>query len=184
MKKIITFISATIFLMSSTLFAGDAIKVLNNKKYNVSRVDGQIAYLLALHENFLDQMFSSANRNFSSIDKIGRGFFKYVDFINDDTAQNFFKNIVANIESGQAPAIRGGVVQISYMSYTNINGVVKGVQYQYVSDGKKITLVKQTNNNGMLLKAMYEYDATGRLLNVKEFNGNNLINQKQHRLII
>ncbi len=86
-----------------------------------------------------------------------------------------------SLENGKIPAVHNGMVNMYYSRYSNINGKVSEVNYQYTSDGKNVTLVKYTDNNGKIDNAVYKYDVKGKLLDVKEYKGKNLIDEKIHK---
>ncbi len=149
-----------------------------SNKINISTVEGQIAYLMKAHQRFLNQQFQSMERD---LDPFDRDFFVNISFMKDRTTNNFFKTIKANVEKGNVPS---GLMQISYTSYTSINGKYTGVHYEYKSDGKNVILIKATNNNGNILKAIYNYNTKGKLLDVKEYRGDTVISKKVHTIKI
>ncbi len=93
---------------------------------------------------------------------------------------SFFENLKTNLDNGKTPNF-GGRVQISYMSYSNINGVPSAVSYEYKSDGKNIILTKGTLVNGEMLKAVYNYNPSGKQLEAQEIQGNKVISKNTYK---
>ncbi len=177
MKKITLILTILIFALSAG-FTSQRL-AYNGKVYDISKITGQVNYLLAKHETFLKHIFSKKH-----ISTFAKGFFRYTGFMNENTTQNFFRNLEYRIKSGNAPGAKNGVTMISYTSVVSINGETKAVSYSYSSNGKNIQLIKQTYNKGTLLKAQYEYNINGKLLKVREYKNNELINNKNHKLLI
>lgn len=174
-KKI--FILFILFIFSISLFSQNKYIKFDGKDYNIETIEGQISLLLAKHEKFLREIVSSFR-----ITDFEKSFFTNLDFINDINTKNFFNNLQKKFINRDASR-NGSVMMISYTSYSNINGKISSINYEYKASGDKIHLIKQTFNDGKLLKAVYEYDVSGKLLNAHEYRDNKLINKKSHNVI-
>lgn len=171
MKKIITFLS---FLVTFSFFG--TFSVFAESRFVT--VDSQLQKLFHSHLQAISQILQTSN---SEVDEFDRVFFTDFTFLNSGNTKNFFQTIQHDLENGK---VYPGLMQVSYSSYTSINGKVTGVNYEYKSDGKNIILTKGTLNNGNLLKATYNYNIEGKLLNTTEVKGNKLINKNTYRLEI
>lgn len=138
---------------------------------------------VALHRLFQSHLkfISDWQTNASELDDFDKVFFADFNFLNASNTKNFFQNIEYNLQNGKAYP---GLMQVSYSSFTSINGKVTGINYEYKSDGKNIILTKGTYNNGEMLRAVYNYNVDGKLLNTTEVKGNKLLNKKSYRLEI
>ncbi|HMV45166.1 MAG TPA: hypothetical protein PK079_22260 [Leptospiraceae bacterium] len=141
------------------------------------KIDVALNRLLQSHLKFISEWQNSS----SELDEFDKIFFTDFNFLNAGNTKNFFQNIQHNLESGK---VYPGLMQVSYSSFTSINGKVTGVNYEYKSDGKNIVLTKGTYNNGEMLRAVYNYNIDGKLLNTTEVKGNKLLNKKSYRLEI
>ena len=144
----------------------------------IPTIDSQMQKLFHSHLQTISQVLQTSN---SGIDEFDRVFFTDFTFLNTGNTRNFFQNIQHDLENGKAYP---GLMQVSYSSYTSINGKVTGVNYEYKSDGKNIILTKGTLNNGNVLRAVYNYNIEGKLLNTTEVKGNKLVNKNTYRLEI
>ena len=144
----------------------------------IPTIDSPMQKLFHSHLQTISQVLQTSN---SGIDEFDRVFFTDFTFLNTGNTRNFFQNIQHDLENGKAYP---GLMQVSYSSYTSINGKVTGVNYEYKSDGKNIILTKGTLNNGNVLRAVYNYNIEGKLLNTTEVKGNKLVNKNTYRLEI
>ena len=164
-----------IFLFLVTLSFCTSVSVAQERE--IPTLDSQIQKLFHSHLKFASQTFPAR----SELDDFDKVFFTDFAFLNTGNTRNFFENIQHNLENGKAYP---GLMQVSYSSFTSINGKVKGVNYEYRSDGKNIILTKGTLNNGEMLRAVYNYNIEGKLLNTTEVKGNKLLYKNTYRLEI
>lgn len=170
MKKI-----SFLFLFLVTLSFCTSVSVANERE--IPNLDTQIQKLFQSHLKFISESW----QNQAELDEFDKVFFTDFTFLNAGNTRNFFQNIQHNLENGKAYP---GLMQVSYSSYSSINGKVTGVNYEYKSDGKNIILTKGTYNNGDMLRAVYNYNIDGKLLNTTEVKGNKLVNKNSYRLEI
>jgi hypothetical protein len=141
-------------------------------------IDSQLHKLLTSHLQTISQFAKTTD---SALDEFDKVFFTDFAFVSAENTKNFFQTIQQNLENGKPYP---GLMQVSYSSYSSINGKVTGINYEYKSDGKNIILTKGTYNNGNMLRAVYNYNIEGKLLNTTEVKGNRLINKNSYRLEI
>ncbi len=150
-------------------------QILKTNRYKT--LEKQISYLLNEHSNYVKAQF----KTISTLDEFDRAFFEQTQFIQNNSARNFFRSVQSSLRNNN---LSGGVMSISYTSLTVVNGKYAGIQYSFHSDGKNVTISKSANNNGKVIKALYQYDTKGRLLDVKEYKGDKLFSKKTHKIII
>ncbi|MBN1532898.1 MAG: hypothetical protein JXA20_09565 [Spirochaetes bacterium] len=137
----------------------------------------QINSLLAMHQQELNALFDVRG----TPDQFERAFFTDMSFMNDGRVRSFFTALHRDLQQGDVPRLPGNAV-ISYTVLQSINGTVTGVNYEYRSDGRNITLTRGTLDNGNVVRAVYNYDMNGRLLNTSESVGSRVVNTSSHRL--
>jgi hypothetical protein len=163
-NKICLFINLVlVFFLTSSIFP----------KENKETISAQIDFLIQEHFKSLEEF------NHSGLDPFEKIFFRDSSILNLDETKNFFHSIKADLDSGKH---RPGISMISFQSYSNINGKVTGVSYEYKSDGKKIILTKGTLHNGKLLKANYEYDVEQKKLDTYEVKNSKILQKKSYSL--
>lgn len=114
----------------------------------------------------------------SKLDTFERTFFSDFTFMNHAETRGFFNTVMAKLAKGMAP--QAVYAFVAYSSISSINGKVTGVNYEYRSDGKNVTLIKGTYNNGNLVKAVYNYNITGKQLKADEYKDDRVINSNIH----
>ncbi|MCB1178032.1 MAG: hypothetical protein KDK36_10675 [Leptospiraceae bacterium] len=138
-------------------------------------VDQIFFELIQKHEQFLNQFFQDTR-----VGKFEKAFFSDIGFAGNMQTVSFFENLKTNMDNGRFP-VSVGFTQISYSSYSNINGVPSAVSYEYKSDGKNIILTKGTMKNGKLLKSVYQYNPNGKQLEAKDIEGKKVISNRTYK---
>jgi hypothetical protein len=151
-----------------------AVPVLASPKEE-NQIDFIFRELLKKHESFLENFLEEAH-----VSNFEKAFYTDMGFSRNLQTISFFENLKTNLDNGNAPRLPG-YTQISYTSYSNINGVTSAISYDYRLDGKNIILTKGTLKNGEMLKAVYQYNMEGKQLDTKEFQGKKLLSNKTYK---
>ena len=147
-----------------------------NKSANTD-VGKELKELMAVHEKYMNDVFNKENSGLDNFDKF---FFSDFTFLKSEEMNDFFQNVQEDIEKGKIPE-EGVPMEVTYSSYSEIDGKKKSVNYKYLYDGKTMSLTKQTDNNGKVLKAIYDYDIKDRLLKTQETEGDRVLSTKTHK---
>lgn len=140
-------------------------------------VEKQLKNLMAVHEKFVSDVFKKE----SDVDNFDKLFFSDFAFLNSEKMNDFFQTVEKDIEKGKVPE-KGVPMEVTYSSYSKIDGKEQSVNYNYLYDGKTISLTKQTDNNGKALKAVYDYDIKDKLLKTQETEGDKVLSTKTHKI--
>ncbi|MCB1156451.1 MAG: hypothetical protein H7A25_03665 [Leptospiraceae bacterium] len=162
-KKI--FISFILFTLSFPLFAEGR-----------SDIHSIFQKLLYEHQKQMQSFFHDTNL----ADPFEKAFFSDFTFTRNMQTVSFFENLKNRLDRGETPG-HAGIMQISYSSYSNINGKQNAVSYEYRSDGKHIVLTRGTWKDGKLLKTVYNYSPTSKELETREFKGKELLQKKTYK---
>ena len=139
------------------------------RKVNLNTIEGQIQYLLLLHQK---DMKSFRYSNFE------RAFFNDFQFMSQFQGQSFFRQVATSLKNSN----RRGRIFMSYTSSRFVHGKAYSVSYTFQSNGSNAVLVKQTNNNGKLLKAIYNYDVNIKNLQINEIKNKKFLFQKEYKI--
>ncbi|MCB1141898.1 MAG: hypothetical protein H7A24_05395 [Leptospiraceae bacterium] len=141
-------------------------------------------------EKFTERPISLEDKIFTILEKEHKEFFQLLESQEDEFTKLFFTDFHF-LKSNQTrdffrlihlPNNTNRIMNISYMEYSNINGVSTGVSYELQSNGKDIVLTKGTLKDGKLLKATYRYDPKGKSLEVNESQNNKILQKNLYPL--